>query len=98
MSLALPIVRSDRHRLHEPGGEARIRLRTPGTEVAASAEATRAAPRDRFARILEAQTQPDDDTLAVDDAALGRYELTTIGAPMCATLAGLEDGLRRAGD
>ena len=97
MSLALPIVRSDRHRLHEPGGEACIGVGTRGMEVAAHAEALRAALRDRVARLVEAQPKQGDDILAVRDAALGRYDLTAIGARARATLAGLEEGLRRAG-
>jgi len=36
MSVALPIVRSDRHRLHEPGGDAWIGVPTPGTECHAA--------------------------------------------------------------
>ena len=39
MRLALPIVWSDRHRLHEPGGEVWIGVRTPGTEVPRRTEA-----------------------------------------------------------
>jgi hypothetical protein len=33
MTLAMPVVWSDSHRLHDSGGEVWIGLRTPGTEV-----------------------------------------------------------------
>jgi acetoin utilization deacetylase AcuC-like enzyme len=70
MSLALPIVWSDRHRLHEPGGEVWIGVRTPGTEVPRRAEAIRDALRAQGATFVDAQPHPDDDVLAVHDAPL----------------------------
>ena len=43
VGLALPVVWSDRHRLHEPGGEVWVGVRTPGTELPARAERIREA-------------------------------------------------------
>jgi acetoin utilization deacetylase AcuC-like enzyme len=73
MRLALPIVRSDRHRLHEPGGEVWIGVRTPGTEVPRRAEAIRDALRARGAPFVDAAPHPDEDVLAVHDAPLLDY-------------------------
>jgi acetoin utilization deacetylase AcuC-like enzyme len=73
MRLALPIVWSDRHRLHEPGGEVWVGVRTPGTEVPARAEAIRAALEEWGAPFVGAEPHPDADVLAVHDAALLEY-------------------------
>jgi acetoin utilization deacetylase AcuC-like enzyme len=70
MRLALPIVWSDRHRLHEPGGEVWIGVRTPGTEVPRRAEAIRDALRARGATFVDARPHPDEDVLAVHHAPL----------------------------
>ena len=35
MALAMPVVWSDRHRLHDPGGEVWVGVRIPGTGKAA---------------------------------------------------------------
>jgi acetoin utilization deacetylase AcuC-like enzyme len=87
MKLGLPIVWSDRHRLHEPGGEVWIGVRTPGTEVPRRAEAIRDALRACDAPFVAAEPHPDDDVLAVHDAALVDYlrtawdEWTAAGLP-----------------
>jgi acetoin utilization deacetylase AcuC-like enzyme len=73
MRLALPIVWSDRHRLHEPGVEVWIGVRTPGTEVPRRAEAIRDALRARDATFVDAESHPDEDVLAVHDARLLDY-------------------------
>jgi acetoin utilization deacetylase AcuC-like enzyme len=73
MRLALPIVWSDRHRLHEPGGEVWIGVRTPGTEVPRRAEAIRDALSAHGARFVDAEPHPDGDVLAVHDAPLLDY-------------------------
>src|SRR4051812_14264203 len=73
MRLSLPIVWSDRHRLHEPGGEVWIGVRTPGTEVPRRAEAIRDALRAAGARFVDAEAHPDEDVLAVHDASLLHY-------------------------
>jgi acetoin utilization deacetylase AcuC-like enzyme len=73
MKLGLPIVWSDRHRLHEPGGEVWIGVRTPGTEVPRRAEAIRDALRACDAPFVAAEPHPDEDVFAVHDAALVEY-------------------------
>src|SRR4051812_4247854 len=66
--VAMPVVWSDAHRLHEPGGEVWVGIRTPGTEVPARAEAIREALED--ARFVDAEPHADDAVLAVHDAGL----------------------------
>jgi acetoin utilization deacetylase AcuC-like enzyme len=73
MRLTVPIVWSDRHRLHEPGGEVWVGVRTPGTEVPRRAEAIRDALRAHDATFVDAVAHPDEDVLAVHDAALLDY-------------------------
>jgi hypothetical protein len=73
MRLALPIVWSDRHRLHEPGGEVWVGVRTPGTEVPRRADAIRDALEACDAPFVDAAPHPDDDVLAVHDRALLDY-------------------------
>ena len=43
MTPAIPVVWTDRHRLHEPRGEVWVGIRTPGTEVPGRADAIHAA-------------------------------------------------------
>jgi acetoin utilization deacetylase AcuC-like enzyme len=88
MRLSLPIVWSDRHRLHEPGGEVWVGVRTPGTEVARRAEAIRDALAACDARFVDAEPHCDTDVLAVHDAALLDY---LRGAWDAWTAAGLPD-------
>jgi acetoin utilization deacetylase AcuC-like enzyme len=71
MTLAMPVVWSDRHRLHAPDGEVWIGLRTPGTEVPERAERIRAAL--AGADFVDARAQPDAALLAVHDAGLADY-------------------------
>jgi acetoin utilization deacetylase AcuC-like enzyme len=73
MRLSLPIVWSDRHRLHEPGGEVWVGVRTPGTEVPRRADAIRDALEACDAQFVDAEPHPDADVLAVHDAALLDY-------------------------
>ena len=73
MTLAMPVVWSDRHRLHDPGGEVWVGVRTPGTEVPARAERIRAALAAAGAPFVEAEAQPDDAVLAVHDLDLVDY-------------------------
>ena len=84
MPLGMPVVYSDRHRLHEPGGEVWIGLRTPGTELPERAERIRAALEAAGARIVEAEPH-GDDVLALHDRGLVKY------------LATAWDGWREAG-
>jgi acetoin utilization deacetylase AcuC-like enzyme len=73
MALAMPVVWSDRHRLHEPGGEVWVGVRTPGTELPARADRIREALEGAGAAIVEAQRQPDEALHAVHDLALTGY-------------------------
>jgi acetoin utilization deacetylase AcuC-like enzyme len=66
----MPVVWSDRHRLHEPGGEVWLGVRTPGTEVPARAERIRAA---LDAPVVAARQQPEQAALAVHDQPLLDY-------------------------
>ena len=70
MKLATPVVWSDRCRLHDPGGEILVGVRTPGTEVAERADAILAALVEADATIVEAEEHPDSALQAVHDAAL----------------------------
>jgi acetoin utilization deacetylase AcuC-like enzyme len=69
----MPVVWSDRCRLHEPGGEIWIGVRTPGTEVAARSDAILAALLEADARVVEAEPHADAALLAVHDAAFLRF-------------------------
>jgi acetoin utilization deacetylase AcuC-like enzyme len=69
----MPVVWSDRHRLHEPGGEVWVGVRTPGTEVPARAERIREALAAAGARFVEAERHPDDVVAAVHDSELTDY-------------------------
>jgi acetoin utilization deacetylase AcuC-like enzyme len=71
MALQMPVVWSERHRLHEPGGEIWVGVRTPGSELPERAERIRAALAD--ARVVDARPQPDEAVLAVHDPALVEY-------------------------
>ncbi len=81
----MPVVWSDRHRLHEPGGEIWVGVRTPGTELPARAERIREALAEAGARFVDAEGHPDNMVAAVHDPALPAY------------LAGAWDGWESAG-
>jgi hypothetical protein len=59
----MPVVWSDRHRLHDPGGELWVGVRIPGTEVAARAERIREALGEAGARLVDAEPHPADAVL-----------------------------------
>jgi acetoin utilization deacetylase AcuC-like enzyme len=67
----MPVVWSERHRLHEPGGEVWVGVRTAGTELPERVERIRAAL--DGARIVEARAHDDEAVLAVHDQALLDY-------------------------
>jgi acetoin utilization deacetylase AcuC-like enzyme len=69
----MPVVWSERHRLHEPGAEIWVGVRTPGTEVPERAERIRAELAGRGARLVEATDHPEAALLAVHDPALLAY-------------------------
>jgi acetoin utilization deacetylase AcuC-like enzyme len=73
VTLAMPVVWSDRHRLHEPRGEIWVGVRTPAAEVPARAEAILAALVEAGASVVQAEEHGDDALLAVHDAALLGY-------------------------
>ena len=73
MSLATPVVWSDHHRLHQPGGEIFVGVRTPGTELPARAEKIRETLIAAGAPLVAAQPHSDVALLAVHDSALLRY-------------------------
>src|SRR5258705_4986087 len=66
----MPVVWSDRCRLHDPGGEIFVGIHTPGTEVVARADAILVALVEADAHVVDAEQQPDSALLAVHDAAL----------------------------
>jgi acetoin utilization deacetylase AcuC-like enzyme len=72
----MPVVWTDRHRRHQPGGEIWVGVRTPGTELPERAERIRAALAGAGARIVEAREPPDAALLAVHDPALVAYLAT----------------------
>jgi acetoin utilization deacetylase AcuC-like enzyme len=73
LSLAMPVVWTDRHRLHQPGGEVWVGVRTPGTEVPERAERIRGALGESGARFVEPAPQPDAALEAVHDPQLLSY-------------------------
>jgi acetoin utilization deacetylase AcuC-like enzyme len=73
MALGIPVVWSDLHRLHDPGGEVWVGVRVPAAEVPARAEAIRAALVAAGAQVVEAEAQPDERLLAVHEAELAEY-------------------------
>ena len=73
MGLALPVVWSDRHRLHDPGGEIWVGVRTPGTELPERAERIRSALEASGAQMVRAAEQPVHALTAVHDEALVEY-------------------------
>ena len=66
----MPVVWSDRCRLHDPGGEIFVGVRTPGTEVVARADVILAALAEADADVVDAEQHPDAALHAVHDAAL----------------------------
>src|SRR5918999_6179480 len=74
--LAMAVVWSDRHRLHEPGGEVWVGVRTPGTELAERAERIREELVGRGAKVVSAETHDDADALSLHDPALVEYLAT----------------------
>jgi hypothetical protein len=61
----MPLVWTDAHRLHDPAGEIWVGVRTPGTELAARAEAIREALADAGAAVVAARSHDDKAVTAV---------------------------------
>jgi acetoin utilization deacetylase AcuC-like enzyme len=68
----MPVVWTDDHRLHDPGGEIWVGVRTPGSELPARLERIRDALEAEGASFVAAEAQPDDALHSVHD-----LELTT---------------------
>jgi acetoin utilization deacetylase AcuC-like enzyme len=66
----MPVVWTDDHRLHDPGGEIWVGVHTPGTEVPARVQRIREALEAEGAELVEAQAQTDDALNAVHDEQL----------------------------
>jgi acetoin utilization deacetylase AcuC-like enzyme len=73
MGVLMPIVWSDRHRLHEPGGEVYVGVRTPGTEVPERADRIRADLETAGAPLKLAVEHPDAEALQLHDPAMTDY-------------------------
>jgi acetoin utilization deacetylase AcuC-like enzyme len=73
MGVSMPVVWSDRHRLHEPGAEVYVGVRTPGTELPERAERIRRALEAKGAPLVEASEHPDDEALGLHDPAMVDY-------------------------
>ena len=73
MGVSMPVVWSDSHRLHEPGGEVYVGVRTPGTELPDRAERIRLELEASGSRITPAAEHPDAEALALHDPAMVEY-------------------------
>jgi acetoin utilization deacetylase AcuC-like enzyme len=69
----MPVVWSERSRLHEPEGEVWVGVRTPGTELPIRAERIREALVGAGARLVAATAHPREALLRVHDPALLDY-------------------------
>src|SRR5207247_1824130 len=76
VAIELPVVWTDAHRLHEPGAEIWIGVRTPSSEIAERVERIRAAVEEAGARVMPAEPHTDEALLDVHAA-----ELVLAGAP-----------------
>jgi acetoin utilization deacetylase AcuC-like enzyme len=70
MALQLPLVWTDRHRLHGPGGEVWIGVHIPGDELPARAERIRDELAAAGAPVVDATAHDDETLLAVHDDEL----------------------------
>lgn len=66
----MPVVWSDSHRLHDPGAEIYVGVRTPGTELPDRVERIREALAALDARFVGADSQPDEAITSVHDREL----------------------------
>ena len=70
MALAIPVVWTDAHRLHDPETAVWIGVPIPGDELPERAEAIHAALKEAGAPIVPATAHPDEPLLAVHDPEL----------------------------
>jgi acetoin utilization deacetylase AcuC-like enzyme len=70
MALTIPLVWTDLHRDHVPGGEIWVGVRTRGTELPARAAAIRSGLESAGAPVVEAEVAPDDVALRFHDPEL----------------------------
>ena len=83
MALSIPLVWSDDHRLHEPGAEIWVGVRTPAAETAGRADAIRTALVGAGAEVVAATAHDDAAIEAVHDAVLLgflAYRLERVGS------------------
>lgn len=73
MSLSIPVVWSDEHRLHDPEDTYWIGARVANDETPARAEAIREALEQAGAKVVPAAAHADDGLLAVHDAGLVEF-------------------------
>ena len=73
MDISMPVVWSDLHRHHEPGGEVWIGVRTPGTELPARAERILATLEAAGAPLVAAGEHGDAEALRLHDPGLVDY-------------------------
>jgi len=66
----MPVVWSDRHRLHDPEAEIWLGVPLPAAELPERADRIREALEARGARLVDAQPQPDDALTSVHDPEL----------------------------
>jgi acetoin utilization deacetylase AcuC-like enzyme len=66
----MPVVWSDSHRLHDPGGETWLGLEVPANELPARADRIREVLENDGAQVVDARAQPDDALAAVHDEEL----------------------------
>jgi acetoin utilization deacetylase AcuC-like enzyme len=85
VGISIPVVWSERHRLHRPSGEVWVGVRTPGTELPERAEKIRGALTGAGARVVEVEAHGDEAVAAVHNPELVAY------------LASAWDEWRRAG-
>ncbi|MFO7548029.1 MAG: histone deacetylase family protein [Acidimicrobiia bacterium] len=75
-TLQMPVVATDRHRLHRPDGEVWVGVRIPGTEVPERAEVIRAALEPLGARVVEPTDHGLESILAVHDSSFVEFLAT----------------------
>ncbi len=73
MAVKMPVVWCDVHRMHDPGGEVWVGVRTPGTELPERADRIQQTLADAGASFVAAEKHPDDAITRIHDRALLDY-------------------------